>query len=210
MKNSLFTLLFLPVFALNVFAAGGLDSTFNVSVTEGFGYVNHTLTQADGKILAYGNFQKASGARTGSITRFNADGSLDATFNAGGSGANAAIDEAVLQPDGKLIIGGNFTVFNGTAINRLARLNPDGTLDSTFTPGANFANFIQEILIQPDGKIIAAAANTGSSPSSRLFRLNADGTLDAGFLGPRLKRRDLRGRAGAALVPALPVDRDGL
>src|SRR5215213_3956088 len=98
MKNSLFALLFLLIFVQIRFAAGSLDSTFNASVTEGFGFVNRTLTQPDGKIMAFGFFQRTNGARTGGIARFNADGALDTTFNNGGSGANSTIFEAVLLP----------------------------------------------------------------------------------------------------------------
>ncbi|HEY0459682.1 MAG TPA: FG-GAP-like repeat-containing protein [Pyrinomonadaceae bacterium] len=181
MKNSLFGFLCFLIFALDAFAARGLDSTFNASVTEGFGYANHTLTQPDGKILAYGYFQRANGARFNHIARFNAGGTLDATFNSGGSGANSVVYEAVLLPDNKIIIGGNFTSFNGTAVNRLARLNADGTLDTSFNAAPSFTNLIEEIFLQPDGKIIVVATAAGSPPSSRIFRLNANGSLDGAF-----------------------------
>src|SRR5215213_4622532 len=141
MKNTLFVF-FLFIFAPSILAAGNIDSTFNASITEGTGGVNRTLTQPDGKILVVGLFQRANGARFNNIARFNADGTLDTTFVSTGSGANAAISAIALQPDNKIIIGGNFTVFNGVTINRLARLNADGSIDPSFNSTANYNNFI--------------------------------------------------------------------
>jgi len=183
MKNTLlvFSFFFLLIFAQTNFAAGSVDSTFNASVTEGLGNVNRTLTQPDGKIIAFGSFQRANGLRFNNIVRFNADGTLDPTFNPGGSGANNFVAVAVLQSDNKIIIGGNFTDYNGVTINRVARLNTDGSFDSSFAPAANFTNFVDDIVIQPDGKIIAAARLAGSPPSSRIVRLNNDGSIDPAF-----------------------------
>ena len=69
--------------------------------------------------------------------RLNADGTLDTTFNPGGAGADAQVNGVVLQPDGKILIVGYFTSYNGNgaASNNIARLNANGTLDTTFNPG---------------------------------------------------------------------------
>ncbi len=113
--------------------------------------------------------------------------SLDA-FNPNTNGTVLAI---ALQPDGKIIIGGNFTNVSpngGPAVarNRLARLNPDGTFDLTFDPSANAE--IRALVLQPDGKIVAGGLFTTLSPNgaaavtrNRVARLNADGTLDMAF-----------------------------
>jgi hypothetical protein len=61
-------------------------------------------------------------------------GSLDMTFNPG-SGANAAIACMALETNGQIVIGGNFTSFNGTSQNYVTRLNAAGSLDSSFYPG---------------------------------------------------------------------------
>jgi uncharacterized delta-60 repeat protein len=92
----------------------------------------------------------------------------------------------VRQPDGKILIGGDFTSLapNGGASvtrNRLARLNPDGTLDTAFNPNAS--SIVLSLLLQPDGKILAGGAFTtiAGQTRNRIARLNPDGTLDPGF-----------------------------
>ncbi|HRN38061.1 MAG TPA: delta-60 repeat domain-containing protein, partial [Flavobacteriales bacterium] len=68
------------------------------------------------------------------IARINANGTLDASFNPG-SGANQRVEAIVVQPDGKILIGGVFQNFNGSGRNRIARLNANGTVDTGFVPG---------------------------------------------------------------------------
>jgi uncharacterized delta-60 repeat protein len=100
--------------------------------------------------------------------------------------ANGAIRVVVVQPDGKILIGGDFTTLspNGGAPvtrNRIARLNPDGTLDTAFDPNAD--NEVYAIAVQEDGKILAGGGFTdiGGKTRSYLARLNPDGTLDTAF-----------------------------
>ena len=88
------------------------------------------------------------------IGRLNVDGSVDSTFN---PGANSIVQAIAVQPDGKILIGGNFTAVGGgtgTATPRsyLARINADGTVDTSFNPGAN--NVVYALVLQPDGKIL--------------------------------------------------------
>ena len=72
--------------------------------------------------------------------------------------ANGAVAAVVVQPDGKILIAGNFTTLspNGGATvtrNHIARLNPDGTLDTAFNPNAN--NAVESIAVQADGLVLA-------------------------------------------------------
>ena len=80
-------------------------------------------------------------------------GSLDSLFGAL-VGADGTVNALVVQPDGKVIIGGNFTTYEGTTINRIARVNVDGTLDATFNPGVGFDNIVYALALQPDGKVV--------------------------------------------------------
>ena len=99
--------------------------------------------------------------------------------------ANGTVRIVVVQPDGKVLIGGDFTKVspNGGATvtrNHIARLNPDGTLDTAFDPDANDA--VYAIAVQADGKILAGGKfNTiGGQPRNRIARLDATtGLADA-------------------------------
>ena len=78
--------------------------------------------------------------------------------------ANGAVRVVVVQPDGKILIGGDFTTLSpngGAAVtrNRIARLNPDGTLDTAFNPNAN--DTVYAIAVQADGKILVGGDFTG-------------------------------------------------
>ena len=105
--------------------------------------------------------------------------------------ANGLVRTAVVQPDGRILIGGDFTALapnGGGSVTRnyIARLNTDGTVDPTFNPNANSS--IQAIALQSDGKILlggdfSAFAPNGGASVNRTFigRLNADGTVDTNF-----------------------------
>jgi uncharacterized delta-60 repeat protein len=144
--------------------------------------VNAIAQQADGKIIVGGQFSNYNGSTRGRINRVNVDGTSDVAFTPG-TGANSTINTIVIQPDGKILIGGAFTSYNGTAINRVARLNANGTIDATFTVGTGAANIVYSLALQPDGKIIVGGAFTtfNGVTINRIVRLNADGTADTGF-----------------------------
>ena len=87
------------------------------------------------------------------IVRLNQGGGIDETFNPGG-GADNPIQDVIIQDDGKIIIAGDFTSFNGVAINRIARINNDGRIDETFNVGSA-ANFgIHDVCLTMDGGIV--------------------------------------------------------
>ena len=120
------------------------------------------------------------------------DGSLDFSFDPG-TGANSTIQSISLQPDGKIIIGGYFTNFNGYERNYIARLNSDGTVDTSFEVGAGTNGPIFCIARQLDGKILIAGAFDTYDNTSRhnIARLNVDGSLDISFdpgAGPNSRR----------------------
>ncbi len=177
-------LFFTPAFSQD----GGNDPTFNttdIGSKDGEGAnlsIQTTALQSDGKIIIGGEFTTYNGTAINRIARLNADGTLDGSFNPG-TGANQYITTAAIQSDGKIIIGGVFTTYNGTAINRIARLNADGTLDGSFDPGTGANSDINTIAIQSDGRIIIGGGFTSYNNTGRnmIARLNADGSLDAGF-----------------------------
>lgn len=164
-------------------ADGSLDTTFNpgTGVTGGL-IVESIALQTDGKIIIGGGFSTYNGTTRNGIARLNSDGSLDASFNPG-SGANDVVSDIAIQNDGKILIGGNFTSYNGTSINRIAKLNTDGTLDTDFNPGTGANNPVISVAIQSDGKILIGGWFGGynESPRQKIARLNAGGSLDTTF-----------------------------
>ena len=155
-------------------AATGLADSFNPNATSD---VNSIAVQSDGKILAGGIFTTIGGQSRNRIARLERDGTLDRTLDANLLPAvqfSAFINVATVQSDGKIVIGGDFTSVLGVARNKIARLNPDGTLDAGFNPNAD--NTITSIVAQPDGKILVGGffTNIGGQPRNLIARL--DGT----------------------------------
>lgn len=181
-------------------ADGTLDTSFDPG-TGTAGFVYALSIQNDGKIIIGGNFTSYNGSPRSHIARLNADGTLDTTFDPG-TGADVFVHTTTIQSDGKIIIGGDFTDYNGNAINRIARLNTDGTLDTSFDPGTGASNIVNSSTIQNDGKIIIAGNFThyNGIARNRIARLNTDGTLDTTF-DP--------GSGSDALVRATAIQNDG-
>jgi uncharacterized delta-60 repeat protein len=188
MKKNYFYLCFLFITGILFAQPGTMDLSFNPDDV-GFGNgdgpnstVRTTAIQSDGKIIIGGFFTSFNGTSQNRIARLNNDGSLDTTFNPG-TGANNEILTLVLQSDGKIIVGGDFSTFNGVIRTRIARLNTDGSLDTTFNPGTGANNDVVSIVIQNDGKIIIAGrfVSFNGFSRSRIARLNNDGSLDTSF-----------------------------
>ena len=152
---------------------GTLDPKFAVGLS-GLS-VSSIVVQPDGKILIGGTFDSVNGEPRGSVARLNPDGAIDSTFGDGWTGAenpvSPVIHSVALQADGRILVGGRFTVFNGEARNRLARLHRDGTLDQTLT-GAD--DYVRSVTVQPDGDILVAGAFTmiNGVPRDRVARLH--------------------------------------
>ena len=159
---------------------GTLDSTFNPGLGAN-GTVYALAVQGDGKVVIGGNFTAVNG-NTGfnHIARLNTDGSLDTAFNPG-TGANDSVRAIAMQFDGKIILGGLFTSVNGnTNFNHIARLNMDGSLDATFTPGLGADDAVLSIALQSDSRIVLGGEFNRFSGVTRngITRLNSDGTVD--------------------------------
>src|SRR5690554_5875872 len=160
---------------------GALDTSFNIGNGFSQGVVSTSL-QPDGKILVGGVFTSYNWESQNRITRLNTDGSLDSSFNIG-TGFNQFVQSIAIQPDGKIIIGGGFTDYNGTTQNYITRLNTNGSLDTSFNIGAGFNNAVHQIVLQDDGKILVGGRFTSynGTTQNRITRLNADGSLDTSF-----------------------------
>ena len=178
--------------------------------------------QADGKIVAAGGGSIPGGVSVDfALARYNADGSLDPTFGAGGKVvtnlyATEYANGVAIQADGKIIAVGATTATSG--LNgyefAVARYNPNGSLDTSFggvgyviTPFTSTLDTAQSVLIQPDGKIVAAGVANAGSPSTQdlaLARYSPDGSLDASFDGDGKVQTQDPGAAGAWSVAIQP------
>ena len=170
---------------------GSLDTTFTApAACTGI----RVASQPDGKVITNSSCQ---GTNT-HISRLNSNGTLDASFSPG-TGANGSVDTVVLQSDGKILVGGQFTAFNGQTRNGLARLNANGSLDAAFSSSVPQYFRTQAIAVQPDGKILAARSLSGvGGTDNSVLRFNADGTADSSFNAP-----------AAAYIYAIAVAPDG-
>lgn len=170
-------------------ANGSVDRTFRA----GPGYwVRHMALQSDGKIVIGGFFTNVDGVKRNRIARLNSDGSLDVTFDPG-LGAETKIVEGddkdpfvfavAAQPDDKILIAGNFRTYNGTPSFGIARLNPDGSLDTSFKVGAGLNSWGRFLLLLPNDQILATGWFTSydNHPYNRMVRLNSDGSADTTF-----------------------------
>jgi uncharacterized delta-60 repeat protein len=160
---------------------GTLDTSFLIDKSPN-NDINKIIVQPDGKIIVAGAFTNFNDSTINRIVRLNSDGSFDSTFVIG-NGPNNLIRDVALQADGKILIGGQFTNYAGTARNRVARLNSNGSLDTDFVIGSGANNEVWSILTKPDGKILIGGQFTSYAgvTRNRIAQINADGSLDLDF-----------------------------
>lgn len=167
-------------------ADGQVDTSFLPpvgSVGQGVdGFISAIALQQDGKVIIGGAFSSFNSTQRGGIARLNANGSLDTSFNPG-LGSDGIIWSTLIQPDNKILVAGQFNSINNVPRARIARLNPDGSVDSTFDPGVGPDDIVFAMALQPDGRVIIGGQFTSVNGVSRnrVARLNADGTFDASF-----------------------------
>ncbi len=183
---------------------GQLDPSFaadgQLTISFGEQYYDSLATavvvQSDGRIVVSGWLRESGNQTTTSrmgVVRLGSDGTLDTSFSADGlqvseGGGYAEANSLVLQPDRKLVIAG---FWNDRAT--LWRLNADGSFDTRFSGDgvvsmATEASTINRIVLQPDGKILAAGfvrpssfLTTSYASVLMVARFNANGSLDTSF-----------------------------
>lgn len=167
---------------------GTLNTTlFKSAVTAANnGSVSDMAVQADGKIIAVGDFTTWNNIYSPRIIRLNSDGSRDDAFMVNiGTGPGSTVKTVTIQPDGKILVGGFFTNWNGTsAINRITRLNSDGTRDTAFTTSVGTASnngSVNTIALRSDNTILVGGSFTtwnGTTGVNRIVLLKAAGNRD--------------------------------
>lgn len=172
-------------------ADGSIDASFNPAVSGGG--VMSLAIQPDGKVLVGGRFDTLGGQPRNGIGRLNVDGSVDSGFNSGvgyvgfpGTGG-AGVASLVVQPDGRVIAGGDFNLLGGQTHSNIGRLYADGSLEVSLNAGITYFSSgllgVRGLAIQPDSKALVGGFFTGLAGQQRNYigRLNADGSLDTAF-----------------------------
>lgn len=150
--------------------------------------VNALVIQPDNKTIIGGNFQSYNGTPRNGITRIETNGEVDLSFDPG-DGINIVggdfIDALAVQPDGKILVGGSFTSFNGQTCGNIIRLNPDGSLDSSFAQvaGSGASGAVRSIVLRGNGRILIGGDFTSFNGTARKYvaRLNSDGSVDPNY-----------------------------
>jgi uncharacterized delta-60 repeat protein len=179
---------------------GSLDSTFSgdgrqlVNFTTGDDRADLLAVQTDGKLVLAGTANYFGSDARWALVRLNADGTLDSTFDGDGklttnftSGFDGAFSVAIQPADGKIVAAGQST----TRV-ALARYNVNGSPDFTFggdgrviTNVGEGADYADDVVLQPDGKIVAVGTSNWAVSNTRFLvvRYNATGSLDTTFSG---------------------------
>lgn len=171
-----------PSGIIRLSANGTIENAFNPQIGvniggNGVGNVTFINIKADGKLVVGFGYTSNNDSYY-DVKRLNSNGSLDVQTATGPTGGlYYPVGVSAIQTDGKIIIGGSFTAYNGIARNHIARINTDGSLDESFNPGAivTFDNTVgvRALAIQADGKIIAGG--------DICVRINTDGSIDNSF-----------------------------
>lgn len=146
------------------------------------GTVTSAVVQDDGKIVLGGFFTSYNGTPAQYLVRLNADGSVDDTF-AVGVGPDAGVQSLALQSDGKIIVGGDFTNFGVTAAAKMARLNSDGSLDTTFDVGTGPQNAPTTLLALASGDVLVGGtfSSFDGFAQDAIVLLDNTGTVDTTY-----------------------------
>jgi uncharacterized delta-60 repeat protein len=177
-------------------ADGSLDTGFLNGLAGANNGVFSIVIQPDSRILIGGAFTSINGFGRKSIARLNSDGALDESFLNNLTGGDGAVDSMVRQSDGKIVVVGSFTLFNGVSRNHIARLNSDGSVDGSFMNGLGGPNnFVYCVGLQTDGKVLVGGSFTflNGFARNRIARLNTDGSVDDWFLNRVSGPNDLVG-----------------
>ncbi|MBC7448180.1 MAG: T9SS type A sorting domain-containing protein [Hymenobacteraceae bacterium] len=183
-----------------------LDRTFqrvDVRASDPEHYIlgNSLVRDSQGRVVIGGQFDFLAGQPVGNVTRLLPTGARDLTFNPGGAGANGSVLQVLRQPGGKWIIAGFFTRYNGQPAQQLARLHPDGALDTTFRAEFRLDEVIQHVRLDAQGRLVMLKYERDINRHwfPRLIRLLPDGARDASFQAANTLGAD-------SMITALAVD----
>jgi uncharacterized delta-60 repeat protein len=163
---------------------GSLDSTFNPQGTGPTAKVSAVALDADGTIVIGGDFTSVNGFARPYVARLLPDGTVDPGFDPTNAAPNDFVSAVAIQSDHKVVIGGGFTQVGGTNRGRIALLNQDGTLNSTFAPSSGCENYyVWAVAVQTNGKILAGGrfSMVNGQARAKIACFDTNGVLDAAF-----------------------------
>ena len=203
LRSALAALILLPLAPVR---AQQLDPSFHVPVfvpagTQAAPRVEKVDRQADGRYLVAGNFQSVDGHLTNGLARLLADGRVDTTFTFRVSGLTVSSwnwSALAVQADGRVLVARAY----GSPQDYLLRLLPNGRVDAGFQPALvqrPSDQRVQQIVVQPDGKLLLSGTITDSLGRHGLTRLLSSGRLDGAFQPPTFAQW---GQTAALLEPS--------
>ena len=145
--------------------------------------VNKIVVQPDGRILVGGSFFNYAGTGRRGLLRLMPDGSVDPTFNPGGSGPSGIVYDIALMDDGRIVIGGSFLNYNGQYAPYVLRLLPDGTRDPIWTGNAVLSNEVRAVAVHDHYSVVAAGEfnNCSGFSAPHIVRFTYTGDRDTTF-----------------------------
>ena len=162
--------------------------SYDLSLLDGSGFtgasVNAIAMQADGSFVIGGGFTAYDGFPCGNIVRVASNGWQDWSYDPGGVGADAAVEDIVLQADGKAVVVGYFISVGGVIARRVVRLLTTGEVDPTFSTGTGPDAQVTDVALTSGGKVMIAGffTNVNGSSAPRFARLNSNGSVDGTFV----------------------------
>ncbi|MDO7850906.1 T9SS type A sorting domain-containing protein [Hymenobacter convexus] len=164
---------------------GRVDTTFVAPAFAG-GQILALAADAQGRVLAVGEFTSVGGQSRTGVARLSTTGALDATFNpnmrAPSSSLTPQVRAVLVQPDGNIVLGGYFVAAGagGSAVPNVLRVLPSGQPDASFVPAVPYSGQVNALLLQPSGKLLVAGNMYGSF-LELVRRLLPNGSLDPAF-----------------------------
>lgn len=163
-------------------ANGARDILFNPG-TGPNGVVSQVIALPGEKVLIGGDFTSFGGTPRAGLAVLESNGTLDSSFDPGTGVTGGSLFAMVRMDDGKIMIGGGFSDYNGTPRAGIARINSDGSLDTSFDPGSGVNAPVKALVVLGDGKVVVGGEFTEirGSNAGRIARLDSSGNLDLTF-----------------------------